>query len=187
MKGPGRILLPVSILVAALAFTAAGCGGGSSAEEDWANDVCTPVQDWSKQINQLINDAKTAVSSPDATTIDRLKTDAQKAVTATNELGSDLRSLPPAPGENGQTAKQTLTSFGDQMRQTVTALTKSVSALSSSSSASQAATALATAAGQVSTLTSQAKSTVDAVGQTSSKLKSGFDDASSCKDLRSSG
>jgi hypothetical protein len=185
MSGPGRILLPVSMLTAVLALVAAGCGGGQSAEEKWADDVCTPIQNWETQIRQLVDDAKAAVSSLDASTIDTLKTDAQKAVSATNTMKSDLRDLPPAPGDNGQTARETLTSFANQMSQTVSALKESVSKLSSSTSVSQATTVLSSAAGQISTLTTQAKSAVSTVEQMSSDLKSGFEDADSCKDLRS--
>ena len=186
MKGPGRTLLPISMLLTVvLAFAAAGCGGGQSAEEQWADDVCTPVQDWSTQISQLHDDAKAAVSSPEASTIDTLKTDAQQAVSATNTMKSDLRNLPPAPGENGQTARETLTSFANQMSQTINAVKSSVSGLSSSSSASEAASVPAGASAQVSTLTAQAKSAIKTVEQMSSDLKSGFEDADSCKDLRS--
>jgi gas vesicle protein len=185
MRLPVRVIVPVTLVVAALAFAAAGCGGGQSAEEKWANDVCTPLQNWQKQIRQLIDDAKSAVSSPDASTIDTLKTDAQKAVSATDTLKSDLNDLPPAPGDNGQTARQTLTSFANQMSQTVSALKENVSKLSSSTSASQAASVLSGAAGQISTLTTQAKSAVNTVEQLSSDLKSGFEDAGSCKNLRS--
>jgi uncharacterized phage infection (PIP) family protein YhgE len=185
MSGPGRILLPVSMLTAALAFAAAGCGGGQSAEEKWANDVCTPVQSWETQIRQLVDDAKAAVSAPDASTIDTLKTDAQQAVSATDTLKTDLQNLPPAPGENGQTARETLTLFADRVSRSVDALKKSVSQLSSSTDITQAATALSAAAGQISTFTTQAKTAVKTVEQMSSELKSGFEDADSCKDLRS--
>ena len=181
----GRILLPVSVLTLVLALVAAGCGGGQSAEEKWANDVCTPINNWNTQIRQLINDAKSAVSAPDANTVNKLKTDAQKAVDATNTLKSDLQNLPPAPGENGQTARDNFTSFAEQMSRTVNMLKASVSNLSASSDLTQAATALASAAGQLSTFTTQAKSAVSSAEQTSSKLKSGFEDADSCKDLRS--
>jgi gas vesicle protein len=181
----GRILAPVSMLTVVLAFAAAGCGGGQSAEEKWANDVCTPIQDWNTQIRQLINDAKSAVSSPDATTIQKLQTDAQKAVSATKTLRTDLQDLPPAPGANGQTARENVTSFADQVSQTVNKLKTRVSNLSTSTSVTQAATVLSTAAGQLSTFTTQAKSAVSSAEETSSKLKSGFEDADSCKDLRS--
>jgi hypothetical protein len=185
MRLPVRVIVPVTLLLAALAFAAAGCGGGQSAEEKWAEDVCTPIQTWNEQIKQLVNDARSAVSSPDATTIDSLKADAQKAASATGTLKSDLRDLPPAPGDNGQTARETITSFANQMSQTVSSLRSSVNSVASSSSASEAASALSGAAGQISTLTTQAKGAVSSVEQMSSELKSGFEDADACKNLRS--
>ncbi len=185
MRPPVRVIVPVTLLVAALAFAAAGCGGGKSAEEQWAEDVCTPIQDWNKQIRQLIDGAKSAVSSPDASTIGTLKTDAQQAASATRKLKSDLQDLPPAPGDNGQTAREMVTSFANQMSQIVSSLKDSLNKLSSSTSVSQATTVLSSAAGQTSTLTTQAKTTVSQLEETSSKLKSGFEDADSCKDLRS--
>lgn len=170
-----------------LALVAAGCGGSSqSSQEQWANDVCTPIVNWQKQLKQLVSDAKSAITSPQAGTIDTLKADAQKAKTATATLKSDLKALPPAPGSNGQAAKQTVNSFATQMGQIVDTLTSSVSALSSSSSATEAATALTNAAAQVSPLLTQAKSTVSSLEQTSSDLKSGFQNASACKELKGS-
>ena len=177
----------LALLVAGLAFAAAGCGGSSqSAEEQWANDVCSPIASWQKQIKQLVSDAKSAVTSPQAGTLDTLKSDAEKAVTATDQMKSDLKALPPAPGANGESAKETVTTFASQMTQAVDTVQSSVSTLSSSSSVTEAANALKNAATQISPLLTQAKGTVDSLQQTSGKLKSGFQDASSCKDLRGS-
>ena len=59
--------LAAAALVASLAFVAAGCGGSSeSAQEKWANDVCSPFVDWSNTMKQLANDAKSAIQSPSA-------------------------------------------------------------------------------------------------------------------------
>jgi uncharacterized phage infection (PIP) family protein YhgE len=176
----------LTVLVAALALVAAGCGSSQSAEEKWANDVCTPIASWQKQINQVVNAAKSAVTSPQAGTLDTLKSEAKKAVTATDQMKSDLKGLPPAPGANGQAARETVTTFASQMSQIVDTLQSSVSSLSSSLSASEAVAALKNAAAQISPLLTQAKSTVSSLQQTSSKLKSGFQDAGSCKDLRGS-
>lgn len=187
MNTHASILWPVAVLVAALALVAAGCGGsGQSSQEQWANKVCTPIVDWQKQIKQLVSDAQSAVTSPQAGTIDKLKADAQKAKSATKQLKSELQSLPPAPGSNGQAAKQTVTTFASQMSQIVDKLSSSVSALSSSTSLSEAATALKNAATQISPLLTQAKSTVGSLQQSSSDLKKGFQDASSCKSLTGS-
>jgi hypothetical protein len=178
-------LAPVAVLTAALAFAAAGCGGSSqSAQEKWANDVCTQFVNWSKQMNQLVNDAKSAVQSPSASSIDSLKTDAQQAVNATKDLETNLKNLPPAPGSNGQSAKDALTTYANQVNQAISSMQSSVNALSSSTSLSQAATQLSKAAGQLSTFSTQTQSALDSAQQTSSDLKKGFQDASACQELK---
>jgi ABC-type transporter Mla subunit MlaD len=169
-----------------LALLASGCGSSQSAQEKWANQVCEPIATWQNQIKELVSDAKAAVTSPSSGTIDTLKADAQKAVSATNTMTSDLRSLPPAPGSDGQTAKETVTTFASQMSQIVDSLKSNLSGVSSSTTATQAATALQAAAAQISSLLTQAKSTVSSLEATSSDLKSGFQDADSCNSLTGS-
>src|SRR4029450_9802227 len=72
-------LAPVVALTVALAIAAAGCGGSSeSAQEKWADDVCSPLLDWSKQMTTLANDAKNAVQSPSTSTVNQLKSQAQQ-------------------------------------------------------------------------------------------------------------
>jgi hypothetical protein len=177
-------LAPVAALTATLAFAAAGCGSSESAQEKWADDVCTQLLNWSTQMKQLVNDAKSAVQSPSATSIDTLKTDAQKAVNATKDLKTNLKNLPPAPASNGQSAKDSFTTYANQVSQAVSSTQTSAKALSSSTSLSQAATQLSKAAGQLSTFSTQMQNAINSAKQTSSALKKGFEDASSCKDLK---
>ncbi|HUK94242.1 MAG TPA: hypothetical protein VLU96_04220 [Gaiellaceae bacterium] len=179
-------LVPVSVLTIALAVAAAGCGGGQSAQEKWANDVCTQIGNWQKQMTDLINGAKSAVQSPSAGTISTLQTDANQAASATKDLETNLKNVGPAPGSNGQTAEDTLNSFASSMSKTINALKTTVDNLSSSGSITQAATQLSSSAGQLSSLTSQTQAALNSVKQTSSDLKKGFEDASACKDLKKS-
>lgn len=186
MRPAALTVLPVAALVAVLALLASGCGGSQSAEEKWANQVCGPIATWQKQINQLVSDAKSAVTSPSSGTISALKADAQSAASATSTMKSDLQAVGPAPGSDGQTAKQTVTTFASQMSQIVDSLKGHLSSVSSSTSAGQALTALQAASAQISPLLTQAKSTVSSLEQTSGDLKSGFEDADSCKSLTGS-
>lgn len=186
MRPAALTVFPVAGFVAVLALLASGCGSSQSAEEKWANQVCGPIVTWQKQIKQLVSDAKSAVTSPSSGTIDTLKSDAQQAVDATSTMKSDLQSVGPAPGSDGQTAKQTVTTFTSQMTQIVDSLKSNLSGVSSSTSASQALTSLQAASAQISPLLTQAKSTVSSLEQTSSDLKSGFQDASSCDSLTGS-
>ena len=178
-------LAPVALITAALAVAAAGCGGSSeSAQEKWANDVCTPLLNWSKQISTLANDAKSAIQSPSTSTVNQLTSDAQQAADATKTLESDLKNLPPAPASNGQSLKDNFTKNANQVNQAISQLETSAKSLSSSGNLSQAATTLSTTAGQVSTFSSQMQSAIDTAKQSSSDLKKGFEDASSCQELK---
>jgi methyl-accepting chemotaxis protein len=177
-------LVPVALLTAALAVAAAGCGNSESAQEKWANDVCTQIGNWQKTMTQLINGAKSAVQSPSSSTISTLQSDATQAANATNDLETNLKNVGPAPGDNGQTAEQTLNSFASSMTKTINAVKSTVNSLSTSTSVTQAATTLSNSAGQLSSLTSQTQTALNSVKETSSDLKSGFEDASACKDLK---
>lgn len=176
-------LVPLVLLTVGLSFAAAGCGG-ESAQEKWAGNVCTQFLDWSTQMKQLGNDAKSAIQSPTAGTVGQLQDDAQQAVDATTKLKSNLKDLGPAPGSNGQDANTIFTTYATQVNQAITQLQSSATALSSSKNLTEAATALAAAAGQVSTFSTQTENAVNAAKQTSDDLKKGFDNASSCKDLQ---
>ena len=56
-------LIPAILLVSTLALLAAGCGG-ASAEEKWANSVCSAVGDWQDTVENSVNDVKTQLQSP---------------------------------------------------------------------------------------------------------------------------
>ena len=176
--------LAVATLVASLAFAAAGCGGSESPQEKWANDVCSPLVDWSKTMTQLASDAKSAIQSPSASSVDQLTSDAQSAVNATKTLKNDLKNLPPAPGSDGQSVKDTFTSYASQVNQAIAQLQSSANALSSSKDLGTAATALSAAAGQVSTFSTQTQNAINSAKATSDDMKKGFEDASSCKELK---
>jgi ABC-type transporter Mla subunit MlaD len=178
-------LVPVAALTAALAIVAAGCGGSSeSAQEKWANDVCTQFVTWSKQMKTLGDDAKNAIQSPSASTVSQLQSDAQQAVDATKTLKANLSNLPPAPGANGQSVKSTFTTFANNVNQAIAQLKTSAEQLSSSKNLGDAATALSAAAGQLSSFSTQTQNAIDTAKQTSSDMQKGFENASSCKDLQ---
>jgi gas vesicle protein len=177
-------LAPLATVTALLAVAAAGCGGSESAQEKWANDVCSPLVDWSKQMKTLANDAKSTIQSPSSSTISQLTSDAQQTVDATKTLQKDLENLPPAPGENGQSVKSNFTSYVNQLNHAITRLQTSAKSLSSSGNLTQAATTLSAVAGQVSTFATQTQSAINSAKQTSSDMKKGFEDASSCKELQ---
>jgi hypothetical protein len=175
-------------ILAALVLAAAGCGGSGtpSAQEQWANDVCTRVADWQTQMTNLANSAQDDISSPDAGLVASLKVNAQKAVDATKQLGQNLKSLPPAPGENGQTAKGILDSFTSDVTRTVDSLQSDLGSLTGSSSAGAVVQVLSGAAADVAAVVAKARSTLDSIQESAGDLKQGFQDAKACKDLQKS-
>jgi hypothetical protein len=179
--------LPIATLGTAVALLAAGCGGGGtpSAQEQWANDVCTQVAAWQDQITRLGSDAKDDISSPQPGLIESLKAEGQEAVTATKQLGTNLQSLPLAPVDNGQTVKELLSTFASEVNQTVDALKKDLDTLTASSSAGDAIKTLTNAAASVSGVVAEGKSTLESIQETAGDLKQGFGDADACKDVRS--
>ncbi len=178
-------LVPVALLTVALAVAAAGCGNSESAQEKWANDVCTPIGNWQDQMKQLVNDAKSAVQSPSASTVSSLQSDAKQAESATKDLRptSERRSRAGGQRPDGGADAQLVRLHNEQ---DLSALKSAVDGLSTSTSVSQAATALSSSASQLSGLASQTQTALNSVQQTSSELKSGFQDASACKDLKKS-
>jgi hypothetical protein len=181
-----RVAPALSILAAV--FVAAGCGGSGtpSAEEQWANSVCTEVAGWQSQIEGLASQAKDELSSPQPGVIANLKAEAQKAVTATKQLATNFQNLQPAPGTNGQTAKELLNAFASDAKQTIDALKTDLDRLTASSSVGEAITTVSGAAANVSAVVAKGKSTLESVQETASNLKQGFQDAEACQDLQKS-
>src|SRR5690349_13982025 len=76
---PVRLVAVAVAVSAGLALLAAGCGGGKSSEEKWASSVCTNIANWKQQIQKEVNDARAALQSPKAGTMEAIKADVQQA------------------------------------------------------------------------------------------------------------
>ena len=54
---------PRAGLFVALLAVAAGCGGSTpSASEQWAGDVCGPIDDWATQMEAYSDDVRAAIA-----------------------------------------------------------------------------------------------------------------------------
>jgi DNA repair ATPase RecN len=174
------------VLAAALTSVAAGCGGGKSAEEEWAGNVCTDVANWQSQVKTATSNISKALQSPDSGTISAISTEVQSAVNATRELGTNLKDDKPPNTDEGNQARQQIDSLATQLQSTAAKAKQTVESVPQGASASQALQALSSLAPELRTLAQQVSSTLSSIEASSSKLKEGFDKAGSCKQFRSS-
>ena len=180
-----RALVTAVALAAALAVVAAGCGGGKSAEEEWAGNVCTDIANWKSQVTTATSNISNALQSPGSGTASTISTEAQSAVTATRELATNLKGDKPPSTDEGQQAKQQIDSLATNLQATATKAKQTVES-AQGESASQALQTLSSLAPDLRSLAQQVSSTFSSIQASSSTLKKGFDKADSCKQFRSS-
>jgi hypothetical protein len=172
-------LLALSV---ALAVLVAGCGG-QSAEEKYANGVCTDIGNWKDQIEQSVNDVRNQVQAPGTGTLAAISTNVQSAVGATKNLASDLKSRPAPDTDEGAEAKQDLEALGSQAQATVTKVKQTLANLPQNANLSEIASTLAPLAGSLQSLATKTSSTLESVKSAGSKMKDAFDKSDACKKL----
>ena len=175
-----RSLASAVAVAATLSFLAVGCGSSASAEEKWADSVCTSVGNWQDKVKKSADDIKSKLQSPSVGTSAAIKEDVRSAVDATEGLVSDLKGNGPPNTEGSTEAKQQLDTFATQLQTTATKTGNALDSLSGSTSLTELGAKLAPLAPQLQVLASSAKSTVNSISATGTKLKEGFQDADSC-------
>jgi len=178
------LVLSVLALAVGLAAVAAGCGGGKSAEEKWADSVCTDLGNWKSQVTQATNDIAEKVRSPEQGTLPAMKADVQKLVDATQQLAQNLNSLAAPKTQSGAQAKQQLETFSSDLQTTTNKAKQTLATVPENAGLVETAKQLAPLAPDLQSLAAEAKSTVQSIEASSSDLKQGFDQADSCKQLR---
>lgn len=182
---PMRRLGPVLILLAILAFAAAGCGGSEpSASEDWAGDVCSTVGDWQDQIEQSAADIREQIQSPGADTLAAIQSEIEEGVDASKELADELQSLEPPDTEAGDQAQQEVESLADLVETTVDKTKETIDNLPENASLSEVAEAVAPLLPDLQALVTNVSATLTSVQASGSELKEGFDKADSCERYR---
>jgi uncharacterized phage infection (PIP) family protein YhgE len=179
-----RLIFSVLAIAATLTFGAAGCGGEASAEEKWADSVCTDVSDWRSELNQATDAIRAELQSPEAGTLAAIDAAVRKAGDATRQLANDLKAHDAPNGESGAQAKQQLDALASQLEATMTSVRQALDSVPEGADVSEIVHALAPLAPDLRSLAANASSTLQAVQANGSDLKAGFEDANSCKEFR---
>jgi hypothetical protein len=170
-------------LVGALALVVAGCGSKSSdqqANESYANSVCSSIAGWKTQVKNIATDLSGGISQSS------LQSKVTQAESATKNLATQIKSVPPPNTSDGQAAKQQLGQLSNDIKTTLAAAQTAVSGIQADASAATVAAAGAALAPQVKSLAASVQSTISALQSSKGALSSAFKNTDSCKSLGSS-
>jgi hypothetical protein len=181
---PRTLPLAAAAVAATFAFVLAGCGGGASPEEKWADNVCTDLSNWQGQLNQVTNDVSSQLQSPGAGTLAAINADIHKALNATNQLVHNLRAIGAPNVEAGAQAKQQVDALATQLQETATKAKQTLASVPKGASLADTVQKLAALAPQIQAVATSASSTLKAVEARGSALKEGIEKADSCDQFR---
>ena len=170
----------LSIVVAfGLAVVAAGCGSGNSdkkANEAYANGVCSAIGSW-------VTDVKSLATITGVPSKASLENKLKQFETATKNLVSGIKAVPPPNTSEGENAKKQVNLFVMQVQTTSKAVKSAASQIPSNASLAEIVPILTPLKGQLTTLAGTAQTTVKSLKNVGGSLQSAFNSASACKDL----
>jgi hypothetical protein len=178
-----KTIATIVAVAAILVVGGAACGGETSAEEEWADSVCTDVGAWRDQLQQAEDDIRTALESPGAETLGAIETAVRQAIDATRELSEDVDALEPPDTESGGQAKQQLTALATQLESTATQAQQILDGVAEDPV--QALEDLAAFAPELQSAVTAASRTLETIQASGSDLQQGFEDAESCDRFQS--
>jgi membrane protein implicated in regulation of membrane protease activity len=179
-RGPERAAagLGAVALIVAVVLALAGCGGdgGSSASEDYANDVCSSLSTWVTDVQntiQSLTDAGLATSRED------IQNAFDETKNATDTLVNDLEAAGPPDTDDGRQAQSELDSLATTLRQQLDVIEQALdSGGGVTAIAATVSTAVSTAANAVNTTYQDLKG-LDPAGE----LQDAFTNSDDCKSL----
>ena len=166
-------------LVGILGLAAGGCGNSSDndANNAYANSVCSAIGNWQSQVKGI---ASTFTGIPSQASLQAKLTQVQSA---TKQLTTQIKAVPPPDSSEGKAAKQQLDQLTTDIDNTVNAAQTALAQIQANPSAAAISAAVATLAPQVQSLANETKSAVDTLKSAGSSLGSAFKSADSCKSL----
>jgi hypothetical protein len=171
----------LALVVSALVVVAGGCGGSSSSEttanEAYANSVCTAIGTWEQQVKNIATDFSGGIS----------KASQQSKLTqveaATKTAVTQIKAVPPPDTSEGKAAKQQLQQLSSDVTTTIDAAKTTITQMPDDASAATIAASVAALAPQVKTLVSSAQSAISTLQSAKGSLGSAFKSTDSCTSL----
>lgn len=177
----GRLAgVALASVVSVAALVAAGCGGSSSnksANEAYANSVCTAVGTWEEQVKSIATDFSGGISKA------TLQSKITQVQAATKTLTTQIKAVPAPNSSEGQAAKQQLDQLSTDITTTIGSAKSTVAELQGNASVATITAAVATLAPQVKDLATEATSAISTLKSAGGSLGSAFKNTSSCKSL----
>ena len=171
--------ITLALLAGSLALMAAGCGGSSDnqANEAYANSVCTAIGSWQTEVKSIATDFSGGVSK------DALQSKITQAETATKDLATQIKAVPPPDSSQGQAAKQQLDQLSTDISATLSALNAGVDAVQSDASVATLSAQIAVLTPQVKNLATEAEAAVTSLKDAGGALSSAFKSSDACQNL----
>jgi hypothetical protein len=176
--GLRALVLAAVLCVAAVA--AAGCGGDESAEEQWANDFCSVLDEW----RQDVEAAAESLANPASIDEETLDQAVQDAAAATDTLLDDL-------GELGLPETEARQEIGNKLEDLETVLRERANRARAAldqpaDSASDALARLSTLASELAGAAQAVETTLSEIGELdpAGDLREAIESSEACQDLR---
>jgi hypothetical protein len=175
-----RTRLLAAAFVVAVAFAAAGCGGGDesvSASTQWAGDVCTAVNTWRSDISAT---ASSLTSNPTRAGFEQAAADAKST---TETLVDTLKGLGAPDTEAGDQARSALETLSTGLQSDIDTIQQAVD---DASGVQGLLGAVSTASAAVAKVSAQLSTALDELGSlrdVDDQLRQSFADADACDGL----
>jgi chromosome segregation ATPase len=174
-------VLALLACVASLALVAAGCGGddeAASSTDEWAEELCTTVQDWQDELDRIGEDLGDASLSRDS-----LREAADEAETATDDFIERLRDLGAPETESGNAVEEEVDQLADIVEEEREAIRESIDEADGLGGVAEALGTIGASIAQMGEAAEQTLRSIDEA-DASGELETALDDAESCDELR---
>ena len=158
---------------------------GTSAEEAWAEELCTSVGSWTAEVESIARNAADALTEPGATRAD-VETAVQNGLDATDTLIQELRASVPPDTPEGDQAKAAVDAFLDEVRASDDEVRTALAGIPEGAGLAEIVAELSGLATSLQQTVDSGRTLVSDIQQLGSALKDGFENADSCEELRES-